>query len=384
MDPSSSASSSSSPVTGGLVTFGGSGGIDSTAQLGALQRMIDEQSQKSDAQAAKMEKKMDTQAALLAKVEAHRQAVDQRIQSVEQTIQEVRDDCRRQVQELEGRLRQQRLEDDHSEGDSTVGGVLNATLGKHPAPRAADRGKVPTFDGRSCSWEAYMAQFELVAERGGWDDAEKASQLATALRGNAMTTLANLTVAQRHCYTEIVRALEQRFGAGGQPELAMSKLRSRMQRRDEKLPELAEELERLVRLAYPDAGEETLSRLAKEQFVVSLRDDDLRQQVMLHRPRTLQEALQDALQVESVLASRPLPKHTVRVAATSEEDEEVTCETVKPQKVKGDKFSETVLGLLRDIQKSVANRPRFSRGMSQTRERMKCWNCGEVGHLQAG
>ena len=45
---------------------------------------------------------------------------------------------------------------------------------------------------------------------------------------------------------------------------------------EETLPELAEDVERLTRLAYPDAAEQVMVVLAKDQFIDMIPDEDTR------------------------------------------------------------------------------------------------------------
>ena len=158
------------------------------------------------------------------------------------------------------------------------------------------RGTKPiAFDGRS-SWEAYSTQFEMLAELNGWSEAEKA---AVSLRGSALNVLTNLPEKQRRSYSALVRVLKNRFGTGHQAELNRAKLRTRMRRHDETLPSLAEDVERLTRLAYPNAAEEMITTLSRDQFVDALQDEDTKLRVRQLRPQTLQRALEVALELES-------------------------------------------------------------------------------------
>ncbi|KAG7176356.1 Circumsporozoite-like 3 [Homarus americanus] len=54
------------------------------------------------------------------------------------------------------------------------------------------------------SWEAYQAQFELLAEQNGWDDKQCAVQLATSLKGAAMEVLSQL-IEERSNYVSLVK-----------------------------------------------------------------------------------------------------------------------------------------------------------------------------------
>ena len=150
--------------------------------------------------------------------------------------------------------------------------------------------KPPVFDGRT-AWDTYTTQFEIAAEINDWKEAEKAAFLATSLKGQATTVLSNLPTESRAHFPSLVAALECRFGNRRQAELHRMKLRSRVRRRDESLPELAEDVERLARLAYPDATVTVLETLSKDQFIDALMDDELRLRVAQARPTSLRAAL---------------------------------------------------------------------------------------------
>ena len=62
---------------------------------------------------------------------------------------------------------------------------------------------------------------------------------------------------------------------------------------------VADDVERLARLAYTDAPATTQDNHAKEQFVDAIMDGDLRVRVLQTRPGTLQDALKSALELES-------------------------------------------------------------------------------------
>ena len=64
-----------------------------------------------------------------------------------------------------------------------------------------------------------------------------------------------------------------------------------------------------------------LERFACDYFLKALRNEEIARQVSLSRPKTMTEALQTALQVESVLNSRRSDAKTIRVARVDEEAE---------------------------------------------------------------
>ncbi|KAK8376436.1 hypothetical protein O3P69_009825 [Scylla paramamosain] len=65
--------------------------------------------------------------------------------------------------------------------------------------------------------------------------AEKAPQLATALRGPAVEVLGHLPTAQRACYGSVAEALRRRFGHHHQAEVYRARLKKRTQERGETL-----------------------------------------------------------------------------------------------------------------------------------------------------
>ncbi|KAK8376696.1 hypothetical protein O3P69_009957 [Scylla paramamosain] len=70
------------------------------------------------------------------------------------------------------------------------------------ASRRLGKRKPAEYD-RKVAWEAYVAQFKMLASAQGWSEAEKALQLTTALRGPAVEFLGHLPPAQRACYGSV-------------------------------------------------------------------------------------------------------------------------------------------------------------------------------------
>ena len=149
----------------------------------------------------------------------------------------------------------------------------------------------------------------MLARVNHWTELEKATFLAVSLRGPALTVLSNLAPERRYDYQHLVTVLQNRFGAANQAELNRMKLKSRTRRKEESLPELLEDIERLARLAYPEAAPEMLELLGKDHFIDSLPDKDMRLRIRQNRPHSLQETLKTALELESYqLASRQRAK----------------------------------------------------------------------------
>ncbi|KAG0719777.1 hypothetical protein GWK47_049794 [Chionoecetes opilio] len=152
-------------------------------------------------------------------------------------------------------------------------------------------GRKPSdFDGK-VGWEAYLAQFELLADAQNWGGTERAMQLVASLRGAALEVLAHLTSLQRTSYSNVVEALRRRFGHHQQVEVFRANLKVRIRCWGEPLPQLAQEIETLVRRAYPTAPEEMMNVMSREHFVDALHDKDLQLYVKQAHPGDVQEAL---------------------------------------------------------------------------------------------
>ena len=108
------------------------------------------------------------------------------------------------------------------------------------------------------------------------------------------------------------------------------RLRSRTHRSGEGLPELAEDIERLTWLEYPDAPATMIEVLARDQLLDAIPDEDLQGKVRQSCPPTLRQALAVSLELESICLASKQRLHTVREAALEEEgSEDETSHTIR-------------------------------------------------------
>ena len=111
--------------------------------------------------------------------------------------------------------------------------------------------------------------------------------------------LGDIDKTQRTSYTDLVAALDSRFGTSNRTEMFRVSLRSRTRKPAETLPELAQAIRRLTRQAYPDAPISLRESIAKDQFIEALTDPELRWKVHQAKAATLTEALDAAVKVEA-------------------------------------------------------------------------------------
>ena len=212
--------------------------------------------------------------------------------------------------------------------------------------------------------------------------------MATSLKGPALNILGNLPADRRQNYRELVAALETRYGSTHRTELARARFKHRVKQKDESLAAMAEDLERLGRLAYPDATGELQNVLSRDQFMDALPDADMRLRVKKERPQSLQRALELALELESFqLASNQRQYRMVR--ETKFEDKRKGEE--KPQQLasKEEKEVQPLYAVLDRLEKSLrecVNDVRAAVGWRRRQQDNKrksgCWSCGKPGHLR--
>ena len=149
----------------------------------------------------------------------------------------------------------------------------------------------------------------MVAEINNWEVDEKAIHLAVSLQEKARTVLGDLNHSEMRNYKKLTSALVNRFGTENQAEMFRATLRSRHRNKDESLPELAQNIKRLTRQAYPSAPAEIRSTVAMDHFIDALNDSDTRWKIRQTRPKTLEDALTLAVELEAFLTAERQRNH---------------------------------------------------------------------------
>jgi len=271
---------------------------------------------------------------------------------------------------------------------SSVVGV-QSVCSPQAASGARSRRKPAEFDGR-VAWEAYQAQFELLARGQGWSAEDMALQLVASLRGPALEVLTYLTPGQRTSYVRVAEALQRRFGSSLQAEVYRARLKGRARQQGEPLPQLAQDLESLVRRAYPAASEEMVAVLARDHFVDALGSQQVQIYVKQAHPVDVQAALARAMEFEAFLRTTGGP---VAPAAPYRHLRARRTQTQRalPQKRRSGSPGEFRGACWKCGQRG--HRRSECKGERRTRSLEElptysspppcCWNCGQQGHTRA-
>ena len=236
---------------------------------------------------------------------------------------------------------------------------VNNNGGAHQPVAAAASVKTPKYSGKA-DWAAFHAQFELLAHAGGWSIETKALQLALCLTDEALSCLLLLSPEDRLTYEALAGALKRRFGQCFPPELLRNELSNRCREFGETLRALANDVESMTRRAYGHMPPGVQSELARDQFVRALRPADLRVEVQLQHPQSLQAALEMAVEREKVWsgAARSNGGPAAPAVRSCREEEKPAWVTEMTE-------------LIRAVSLQPTSRP-------STRV---CWGCGQPGHL---
>ena len=268
----------------------------------------------------------------------------------------------------------------------------------HPSPRSSAgdqdvaRSKISmkpaTYDGTGL-WNDYLSHFESVSLLNHWTETEKGLYLAASLRGQALGILGNQPRDDGQNYTRLVQSLQDRFAPSNRTELYRSQLRERRQKASESLPEMGQDVRRLIKLAYPTASCDLKEILATEQFLDGLYDSEMRLKIKQARPSSLNDAIQRAVELEAFNRAEKRRTETVRwmehKSSTRSPKLEKLIEAMQ-------KSISTLAREVRDLKRSKcqgnkimteAPKSKIENRSGEPRVRLRrCYKCGSTEHLR--
>lgn len=179
-------------------------------------------------------------------------------------------------------------------------GTLNSTL-RLEEPRETDRSKqIPLmqYDG-SIPWEKYWIHVETVALANHWSVETCRMTIAGNLRGEALEFYGLLDDDIKYNYSQMLEALQRRFGQKQSLSALQAQLYNRRQKSGERARDFATAIQRLGRDAHPKWPADVVEEVCLSQFLKGLVDSELQCAVRDRYPANLRRAVEIAEGLEA-------------------------------------------------------------------------------------
>ena len=171
--------------------------------------------------------------------------------------------------------------------------------GQHRYPRdtervARDAGppvKVPLFNGVGNSWDSFRIQFDKIALKYRWNEADKLDQLVYVLRDKALAFYAKLPEWTRMSWALLVDRFSSRYGCQESPLEMRRLLKFAKQDMEENLREFSDRVRSLAVSGYPAASESTLKSTMLDAFLDGCSDKHAAYMAWCREPKDITEAL---------------------------------------------------------------------------------------------
>ena len=160
--------------------------------------------------------------------------------------------------------------------------------------------------------------------------------------------------------------------------------KARSRRRYQGKPKLAEDIERLACLPYPQTTQFMLDLLAEDQLVNCQPDKDMRLRIRQSRPSSLREALRVAVELDPFQqASRQQPR-AVRGLKMEESPQQTQgiSETDKSPSNRPPWVDDLLKAFNRCLEEGGANPQSRLPGATGRRQCTVCWKCHQSDHIQ--
>lgn len=254
------------------------------------------------------------------------------------------------------------------------------------------------YDGTQ-SLRDYLKHFERCSVVNGWSKEEAAVFLAASLRGEAQKVLNGMSDGDCQNYAKIVDKLELRFGVEKQRELHQARLHNRRQQENESVQALAADIRSMSSLAYQDLSPDTQERFAVQHFIDAIKDQDDRLRLRRDKPRTMDEALSLACELEAFrLLDGDWPRSFSKVRSVDEVEREPDLFKAQFEMLRSDLQAQqqrqetqqvALQQLVQQIQQLSQSMSLNTSGNQQrppaprySSRNGPCWDCKEFGHYR--
>ena len=229
-------------------------------------------------------------------------------------------------------------------------------------------------------WQDWVRHFKLCAEINKWNDLQKCQQLAVVLRGRAQRIYFSLRDEEKVGFDVLVAALQSRIQPEQQRKIHKLKFSSRRRLKGENIVDLATDLRQIAALAFNEKDSQLVEEEMVEQFIKALDTRELRVGVSQADPKTLDEAVNLALKLESIVVAEQQTRLTVNYASENSAEPEIagaTSVSVASTPEWAQKFLEGQAALLDTMAELARNKP----VEKKPGKRFTCYNCGKPGHI---
>jgi len=147
-------------------------------------------------------------------------------------------------------------------------------------------------------FETWVQKYQNCVRHNKWTEEDKVDHLCHSLVKGAAQVLwgAKDDIASE----QIIEKLSTRYGSKNQFERYRAEFKARRRKCDETLQDLASDLYRLLALGYPGISAEMADDLGRDQFLEAIKSNSrLKGRVQDQKPKTVQEAMDEAIRIES-------------------------------------------------------------------------------------
>ena len=145
----------------------------------------------------------------------------------------------------------------------------------------------------------FLAKFEICAAHNEWGEKEKFAQLRCALTNDAAQILWDMNSEKITTSAGLMAQLRARHGFENQAHSYIAQLRCRRRIQGESLAALAQDVRRMVTLAYPGPASTVRDTVACNAFLEALDNPEMALRIREQEPESLEQALRVAQRLES-------------------------------------------------------------------------------------
>ncbi|CAG2196560.1 unnamed protein product [Mytilus edulis] len=226
----------------------------------------------------------------------------------------------------------------------------------------------PLYDGIS-SWQDHLVQFEMIALKNNWSESTKAYELATSLKGDARGIVTDLEPEMRLDYKYLVAELTSRFEPANQANMYKAQMNSLFRKQGQALPELAQEIKRITRLAYPTAPIDIRDQLAKDCFIRAVNDTKIQLTLFNREPKTIGDCVRVGVEYEAFVVDQ---KRLTNTKPAIRMQYDTPFEQIDDE--------DNILGQIAKMSHQLDDMAKFRK--SNDYSGVTCFYCGIKGHMK--